>query len=68
MTPRENFCSCCRKRRTEEGKGPEILIRLPIEIAQQMNKPGLPIRFCKECDGDALKEALRHYDERTKKK
>lgn len=67
MTPRENFCSCCRKSRDEEGKGPQTLIRLPTEIAQLMNKPGKPIRLCKDCDGEAYKEAMRHYDERTKK-
>lgn len=62
MTPRENFCSCCRTKREEEGKGPLALKRLPIDIAQKMDKPGLPIRMCVLCDGDAYKEAMRHHE------
>lgn len=68
MTPRENFCSCCREQREKEGKGPLPFKRLPPDFTHTgFGKPGLPIRMCEHCDGDAFKQATKLYEERTKK-
>lgn len=60
-------CSSCKNARTEKGKTPRKLTRLPIEVTQDkaFKRKGLPVQLCEFCDGDALERAISTQEKRS---
>lgn len=69
MAVLSDTCGCCREDQMNAGKDPRVVERLPVEVTQHkaFRRKGLPVKLCPYCDGDALPDAMKAHNKRTKK-